>query len=142
MERLFDFLSFSPGPFWLLILAVPMHRRAMLVFDAYLLLLSTLFVWQTVPVLETLLPLLLQPEFDSMQEFLSSKEGFVGSWNHMILSDLWIGRWIAQDSRRFSRPLMVRLAFLPIILLVGPCGLFCYLIFRMTALRRFALTEV
>lgn len=141
METLFNFLSFSPGPFWLLILIVPTNRRAMLVFDTYLLLLSTLFVWQTLPVLGTLLPMLAQPKFDEMHAFLSSKEGFVGSWNHMILADLWIGRWVAQDSVSYSRPLLVRLVFLPIILFVGPVGLFCYLLFRVATLRRFALTE-
>ena len=141
MQLLFQFLSFAPGPFWLLILFLPGNRWAMLAVDLFLILLAGLFAWQTIPIIPQILPLLLEPKFDEMHAFLSSEAGFVGSWNHMILSDLWIGRWVAQDTRQFSRPLLVRLLCIPPILLFGPLGLFCYLLLRMAACRKLAINS-
>ncbi|MEC5129323.1 abscisic acid-deficient protein Aba4 family protein [Verrucomicrobiales bacterium BCK34] len=141
MEKLFQLLSFSPGPFWLLIIFFPMKRSAMLAVDIFLILLSALFVALTLPVISELFPLIAKPEFESMHAFLSSKPGFVGSWNHMILSDLWIGRWVAQDTCKGRHGLPVRLFFIPPILFFGPLGLFCYLIFRIITRRRISLTE-
>lgn len=114
----------------------------MLVFEAYLVLLSGLVAWLTVPVLGTLLPMPARPKFDEMHAFLSSKAGFVGSWNHLILSDLWIGRWVAHDSVGGQVPLP-RANGLPAHHSVrGPMGLFCYLMFRMISRRKLALTDV
>lgn len=113
----------------------------MLAVDIFLILLSGLFVALTLPVISELFPLIAKPEFESMHAFLSSKPGFVGSWNHMILSDLWIGRWVAQDTCKGRHGLPVRLLFIPPILFFGPLGLFCYLIFRIITRRRISLTE-
>ncbi|MBP9224985.1 MAG: DUF4281 domain-containing protein [Verrucomicrobiales bacterium] len=142
MESLFTFLSYSPGPFWLLILFLPKNRTAMLVVDCFLILLSAIFAFQTVPVLQELLPLIAKPEFVPISEFLGSDRGIVGSWNHMILGDLWIGRWVAHDSLQSKYPLLIRVVFIIPILLFGPLGLFCYFIFRIISRRRVALTEV
>lgn len=142
MQLLFQFLSYAPGPFWLLILFLPGNRRAMFAVDLFLILLAGLFAWQTIPIIPQILPLLLEPKFDEMHAFLSSEAGFVGSWNHMILSDLWIGRWVSQDASRFSRPLLVRLLCIPPILLFGPLGLFCYLLLRMATRREIAFNQV
>ena len=90
MESLFTFLSYSPGPFWLLIIILPKNRTAMLMVDCFIIFLSAIFAFQTVPVLQELLPLIAKPEFAPISEFLGSDRGIVGSWNHMILSDLWI----------------------------------------------------
>jgi hypothetical protein len=140
-EQLFQFLSYAPGPFWLLILCCPLNRRAMLAYDAFLLLLVVLFTLQGGGAIGELLPLLAKPEFEPLYKALTTKEGFVASWNHMILGDLWIGRWVAQDSRHWSRPWLVRWLFLPPILFFGPMGLCAYLIVRISIGKRFALTE-
>ena len=141
MEKLFQFLSFAPGPFWLLMIALPTKRWAMLAIDVFLIPLSGLFVVCTAPIIGELFPIIAKPEFESMHAFLSSKPGFVGSWNHMILSDLWIGRWEAQDTCKGRHDLLVRLIFIPPILFFGPLGLFCYLIFRIISRRQISLTE-
>ena len=112
----------------------------MLAVDIYLLVLSALFAAQTFPILGELLPLLAQPEFEPMRAFVSSREGFVGSWNHMILGDLWIGRWIAQDSLQSKHPLIVRLLILPFVLFFGPLGLFLYLVYRIISRRSFRIS--
>jgi len=141
LESLFQLLSFAPGPFWLLILFLPGNRHAMLAVDGFLVLLAGVFTVLTIPVVPDLLPLLAEPEFSSIRAFLGTELGFVGSWNHMILGDLWIGRWVARDSLRGGKPLLVRLLFLPPILFFGPLGAFLYLVFRMISRRRFSLTD-
>jgi hypothetical protein len=142
MNQLFTVLSFAPGPFWLLLLFLPGDRRAMLAVDVFLVLLSVSFTALALPAIGELLPLLLRPEFDEMRRFLMSDRGFTGTWNHMILSDLWIGRWVAQDTMRATRPLLVRVVFIPLIMLFGPLGLFGYLAFRVISRRELALTRV
>ncbi|GAB4420721.1 MAG: hypothetical protein OHK0039_34640 [Bacteroidia bacterium] len=135
-ELLFSLLSYSPGPFWLLILLLPRNRWAMLAVDVYLFILSALFVVQTLPALGQILGIIFQPTFLEMKAFLGSDAGFLGSWNHMILGDVWIGRWVAHDSLQFRWAWLIRLLAIPVILIVGPAGLCFYLIFRMIATRR------
>ena len=137
-EFLFSFLSYIPGPFWLLILFIPTHKKAMLAVDIFLLVMSFLFVIQTVPVLQDILPIILKPTFSEMKAFLTTDAGFLGSWNHMILSDVWIGRWVAHDSLQFENSWIIRLIIIPVILIVGPFGLFFYLLFRIIKKRSFA----
>ena len=47
-ELLFTLLSFSPGPFWLILAFAPKHKLAMRAFDIYLILLSTVFAMLTI----------------------------------------------------------------------------------------------
>ena len=140
-EALFQFLSYSPGPFWLLILFLPANRKAMLVVDVFLIVLAGIFAINLVPLLGDLFPILLNPEFEPIREFIGSETGAVGSWNHMILGDLWIGRWVAQDTLQSRRSLILRILFLPPILFYGPFGLFLYLIFRIISRRTIALSD-
>ncbi|WCL50016.1 abscisic acid-deficient protein Aba4 family protein [Leptospira sp. GIMC2001] len=129
-DLLFSFLSYSPGLFWICILFLPKNTKAMFCVDIYLILLSLLFVIQTIPGIGEILSIIFKPTFLEMKAFLSSDAGFLGTWNHMILSDVWIGRWISQDSLQFKSSLLIRLIIIPIILILGPFGLFFYLVLR------------
>ncbi|MCB1177592.1 MAG: DUF4281 domain-containing protein [Leptospiraceae bacterium] len=140
-ENLFTILSYIPGPFWLMILFLPNNKKAMIAVDIFLFLMSGLFVFQAIPVMGELFPLLAQPEFPKMYAFLSSEKGVLGSWNHMILSDVWIGRWIAKDSLQFEKSIIIRIFIIPIIMFFGPVGLFCYLVFRVIVKKSFYLLE-
>ncbi len=142
---LFTFLSYSPGPFWMLLLLAPNNKWSSRVFDCFLFFLSALFAIQTIPMIPELLPLVLKPEFDSLHRALSTNGGFVGTWNHMILADLWIGRWVALDistrNQKTGASLLLRLCFLPGILVFGPFGLCLYLLYRTLVQRRFWLIK-
>lgn len=112
----------------------------MLAVDFFLLALAAHFTWLTLPIVAELLPLIAKPTLEGMRAFLSTREGTLGVWNHMILGDLWIGRWVAQDTVKDSYPLITRLIFIPPILFFGPLGLCFYLIYRMMWKREFSLT--
>jgi hypothetical protein len=142
MESIFVFLSYSPGPFWLILLLAPTHNSLMKIYDAYLLLLTAIFAVLTIPVVPELLPVIAEPSLLEIQKFLSTDRGVVGTWNHMILGDLWIGRWVVHDAVKNKIHVLFRLPVLITILFFGPLGLFVYLCYRIIFLRRFALTEV
>lgn len=139
MAVLFSFLSFAPGPFWLILMVAPRHPTAMRCFDAFLLLLSLTFSAIAIPEVPRLLPVLAAPAWETLYPFLSSPKGVLGSWNHMILADLWIGRWVVHDALRHGVPAWIRLPILFLILFFGPLGFCVYGIYRLVVLRRFAL---
>jgi hypothetical protein len=140
-DLLFRFLSFSPGPFWLILFIIPRNQTAMRCFDGYLYLLAALFAVQTIPVVPELLPAIASPTLPVIQSFLGSATGTVGAWNHMILGDLWIGRWVCHDAIRLEMPAFLRIPVLIVILFFGPLGLFLYLCYRFFLKRKFKLTE-
>ncbi len=135
-ELLFTLLSFSPGPFWLILALVPKHKLAMRAFDIYLILLSTVFAMLTIPIIPELLPIIASPKLHLLQQFLSSERGTVGTWNHMILGDLWIGRWVTHDSLQINVPWFIRLPILLVILFFGPVGLFFYIVYRILFMKK------
>lgn len=141
IEAAFQFICFAPGPFWLALFIAPTHKWAMRVFDVFLFLLSLHFTLLTLPAVPDLLPLIAQPKFAEIHAFLSTPIGTLGSWNHMVLADLWIGRWVAQDSLNHPYPLVLRLIFLPVILFFGPMGLCFYLVYRAAFLRQLWLRQ-
>lgn len=140
-EHVFKFLSFSPGPFWLILAFAPHNKPAMRIFDYYLFLLSGFFAFMTIPLVPELLPIIASPEYPQIKSFLSSDIGILGSWNHMILGDLWIGRWFIHDSLRFGVSPFIRYPILLTIVFFGPLGLFFYLLYRFLFLRKYALVE-
>ncbi len=135
-ELLFTILSFSPGPFWLILAIAPKHKYAMRAFDIYLILLSTVFAVLTIPMIPELLPVIASPKLPLIQQFLSSERGTVGTWNHMILGDLWIGRWVTHDSLQNNISWFIRLPILLVILFFGPVGLFFYIVYRILFVKK------
>jgi len=140
LDNIFLFLSYSPGPFWLLIILFPNSRRAMLLVDAFLILLTMIFTTLTLPHIKDLLPIIATPTLGSIRVFLGSPEGTVGTWNHMILSDLWIGRWVALDLLKAHKSVWLRVLFIIPILFFGPLGLFFYLAYRIASQKKMSLT--
>ncbi len=135
-EILFSFLSYSPGPFWLALAFAPLQKYAMRAFDIYLIVLSAIFSILTIPLIPDLLLFVATPKLAFFQQFLSSELGTIGSWNHMILGDLWIGRWVTHDSINRNVSWCIRLPILFVILFFGPVGLFFYLIYRILFLKK------
>ena len=135
LTTLFQFLSFSPGPFWIGLMVAPKNRTFQRVFDAYLWLLIGIFAVRAIPNVPAMIPLLSDPTFDAMQAVFRTPEGFVSGWNHFIIGDLWFGRYIATDGDRHRLSPWVRAPFILLTLCFGPLGLFAYLVVR-AALRR------
>lgn len=129
-EIAFQLISFAPGPFWLSLVFLSNCKWATKAFDLFLVLLSAHFAWITLPLVPELLPVIAQPEFATVHASLSSPAGFLGTWNHMVLGDLWIGRWVVFDAKRLGLNAWIRFPFIVTILFFGPLGLFFYFAFR------------
>jgi hypothetical protein len=67
---------------------------------------------------------------EGVRAFFGSDGGVVIGWTHYLAFDLFTGMWISRDAdaKGFSR--LVQLPFLLLTFLVGPIGLFCWLIVR------------
>ena len=141
INNLFYLLSFSPGPFWLCLVAFPKNKWAMVAFDVLLFLLSLIFTIITIPEIFYLAPIIASPTFEAINGYLGTPLGTLGSWNHMILSDLWIGRWVVHDAIKNKVSMPVRFPFIVLILFFGPVGLFFYLCYRMILLKQFKIAD-
>jgi hypothetical protein len=130
LEIVFKFLTFTPGPLWITLFFFPKNRTAMLVFDAFLWIAAGLFAVQAAPDLAKALPIIASPTLDGVVGMFSTRESIVLAWNHFIIADLWIGRWIAHDCVRLGVGGWMRVPLLFVVLFFGPLGLFVYLIFR------------
>ena len=136
---LFNLLSFAPGPLWLILLIIPLNTWAMRLFDVCLLAGAILYAVIVLPGVPALIPVIASPTFAAIQAMLGTSEGTLASWNHMILGDLWIGRWVVHDMARLGDSAWLRLPFLITILFFGPLGWAAYLIYRILRHKRLAL---
>ena len=141
INNLFYLLSFSPGPFWLCLVAFPKNKWAMVAFDVLLFLLSLIFTIIAIPEILYLAPIIASPTFEAINGYLGTPLGTLGSWNHMILGDLWIGRWVVHDAIKNQVSILLRLPFIGLILFFGPVGLFFYLCYRMILLKQFQIAD-
>ncbi len=71
-----------------------------------------------------------------LRNLFMSDGGLVLGWTHYLAFDLFVGQWIARDAdnKGFSR--LVQLPILFLTLLMGPVGLFVWLIVRERRARR------
>jgi hypothetical protein len=68
---------------------------------------------------------LLNPTLDGVARLLSTPQGAFTGWTHFLAFDLFVGRWIYQDS--LQRGKTARIALL-LTLFAGPLGLLFYLV--------------
>lgn len=59
---------------------------------------------------------------------LSSPQGALAGWAHMLALDLFTGAWIFRQCRRFNAPAWVRIPALLFTLMMGPFGLIIFLL--------------
>lgn len=138
---LFQFLSFSPGPFWLGLMVAPNNRWFQRAFDVYLWLIIGIYAVRTLPNVPAMIPLLSAPTLDAMRAIFSTPEGFVSGWNHFIIGDLWFGRYIAMDGQKKGISAWMRAPLILLTLYFGPLGLFAYLLFRALWCRQWRIGE-
>ncbi len=67
---------------------------------------------------------------EGIRKGLSTKEGALAAWSHMLALDLFAGAWIYRESLRLNAPAGVRIPSLLFTLMAGPFGLLLFLIWR------------
>lgn len=67
---------------------------------------------------------------EAVRSGLSTSEGALATWAHMLALDLFTGAWIYRQSRRLNAPAWVRIPALLFTLAAGPFGLLIFLLWR------------
>jgi hypothetical protein len=119
-------------PFWALMVFLPfwtVTRRVMatpwVVAPAAILYLITM-----VPVASMVLPEVINPVQARIASLLGTPTGTTLAWAHFVAFDLFVGRWIYNDSRSRGYSAWWVSPVLVLTLLVGPIGLLVYLTAR------------
>ena len=71
--------------------------------------------------------------FGSIQEVMvgfSVEAGMLAGWIHFLVFDMFVGAWIARDSRRRGIPHLAIIPCLLLTLMFGPLGLLIYVVMR------------
>lgn len=73
---------------------------------------------------------------EGVRQLLSTPQGTLGAWAHMLALDLFTGAWIYRQCRQLEAPGWVRIPSLMFTLLSGPFGLLLFLVWRMVGVGR------
>jgi len=73
--------------------------------------------------------------------FFTIPEAVLAGWVHYLVFDLFVGAWEARDARRRSLPHLLVVPCLALTLMLGPIGLFAYLVLRWVRTRVWLLEE-
>jgi len=140
MERFFQYLNMFPMPLWLAMMFAPRHplterlsRPGPLLIIAGLNYVAALVLavqrgrQQGTPIDFTSL--------EGVRAGLSTREGTVAAWAHMLALDLFAGAWIYRECRRLEAPARVRIPSLFATLMAGPAGLAAFLVWQLRTRR-------
>lgn len=143
MEKFFQYLNMFPMPMWLAMMFAPRHpitekaARSSTVFGIaainYLISLGLAMRsgakdsardGEIVPSGGNVMTL------EGVNTLISSKEGTLAAWAHMLALDLFTGAWIYRQCRELDAPAWVRIPSLFGTLMAGPAGLLYFLLWK------------
>ncbi|WP_174189264.1 ABA4-like family protein [Nocardia barduliensis] len=133
-ELLFDLTFWFAAPFWTLMILAPTWRRTGAIVASPLICLPPLIVYAVLiaPEVGSFAAALVDPELSGLREVLGGEPGAAAAWAHFVAFDLFLGRWIFQDSRaRGHSPLLIS-PLLLLTILFAPIGVLLYLLVRLT----------
>ncbi|TCC00513.1 DUF4281 domain-containing protein [Micromonospora zingiberis] len=131
-EVLFTLTFAVAAPFWVLMILLPNWSVTARIIKSPLMVAPGLLIYAVLvlPALAEVLPAVLSPTLDGVRELLGGAVGAAAGWAHMIVFDLFVGRWAWLDSRERGVPSLIMAPVLVLTILLGPLGLAAYLIIR------------
>lgn len=137
MTTLFSLSFLLVAPFWLLIVFLPhWHVTRRIISSPWIAApAALLYTVLAFPHLRGLLPVLIQPELESVRALLARAEGTTIAWVHFLAFDIFVGRWIYLDSRKRGLRAWLVSPILFVTLMLGPFGLLSYLVVRRATAR-------
>jgi hypothetical protein len=119
--------------FWLLLIVAPAWRGTQILVHSVAIpvLLGLTYIWLFVAAARIGLPA--GASFSSLHgvaAFFSSPYALTAGWVHYLVFDLFVGAWETRDARRRSIWHLLVIPCLVVTLVVGPVGLFLYLLLR------------
>jgi hypothetical protein len=132
MALAFELSNFAVLPFWALMILAPRARVTARVLASPWVLLPPMavYAWAVLPALSDVLPVVANPQLDTVGQLLGQPAGTVAAWSHFLAFDLFVGRFIVLDARERALPWFALSPILALTLLLAPLGLFSYLVLR------------
>lgn len=132
VTRIFWLGNLLPLPFWLLMILLPDWHWTRRVMASPLVAAppAVVYVALMAPRLGKVAPAIRNPTLPSVATLLSTPDGATVAWLHMMMADLFVGRWIYLDARgrglgpRLTSPLLV------LAMVFSPAALLLYLAVR------------
>lgn len=131
-SRLFDLTFLVAAPFWALMILAPRWRITQTIIASPLICVPPLLIYAALvlPDFATVWSAVTSPTLPAVQTLLGTSAGAAAGWAHFIGFDLFLGRWIYQDSRsRGIHPLLIS-PLLVFTILLAPLGVLIYLLIR------------
>jgi hypothetical protein len=135
METFFKYLNTFPMPLWLAMMFAPNHpltergSRSSSVLGLaavhYILAILNAMRQDQNSSDESKLDIM---SLEGVRTGLSSPQGALAGWAHILALDLFTGAWIFRQCRRFNAPGWVRIPTLFFTLMTGPLGLILFLL--------------
>lgn len=135
MAKVFWLGNLLPLPFWVSMIVVPNWRwtRRLMASPLVVAPPAVVYVAFMAPRLSMVAPTISRPTLSNVASLLGTPEGATAGWLHMMMADLFVGRWIYLDAR--ARGLDSRLIspVLGVAMIFSPAGLLMYLALRRVA---------
>lgn len=144
-ETVFSIANVWPLPFWLLLAFGPRNETTarIVLYGGVAMLAATyaiLFPLVLTGLIDAEGPALPaaseMTQLSGVMAFFDSKAGAVGGWIHYLAFDLFVGLWIARNADRHGYYRSIQVVLLFFTLMLGPVGLFLYLLLRFTCKNR------
>lgn len=138
MEKFYQFINTFPMPVWIGMMFAPHHpltRRASRS--------STIFMLAALNYVLAIINAIRQDQssegqvnldlmkLEGVRKGLSTPQGALAGWTHMLALDLFTGAWIYRQCQRLGAPAWVRIPALLFTLMSGPFGLLLFLGWRL-----------
>lgn len=140
METFFKYINTLPMPLWIGMMFAPNHpltqqgSRSSALFGLaslnYVLSIINAIRRDSVEKGETNIDLM---SLDGVRKGLSTPQGALAGWSHMLALDLFTGAWIFRQCQRLGAPGWVRIFSIGFTLMTGPFGLLLFLLWRWTS---------
>jgi len=131
-ESIFELSSLLVAPFWGLMIFAPRWRWTQRIISSPWIAAPPVLIYAalTIPSLPDLLPELLQPNLGTIMGMFSTPQSMTAVWMYFLAFDLFMGRWIYQETRQRNRNVVWSGIILILTLLFGPLGFLIYLFDR------------
>jgi hypothetical protein len=117
------------APFWALMILLPHWSWTARIIKSPVITLPALVIYAVlvIPAFGDVLPAVLSPTLGGVRDLLGTANGAAAAWAHMVVFDLFVGRWAWLDSRKRGVPALIMAPVLVLMIMLGPLGLAAYL---------------
>jgi hypothetical protein len=143
MNEIFQLSNLLVIPWWILMIVAPRWHRTSHIMNSSLIFMPIALMYSilVLPNFVALLPELANPQLMAISALLSTPSGATVAWIHFLAFDLFVGRWIYQDSNTLALPRWIQSTCLLMTFMAGPFGWLSYMVVRRIKTGTFTLSK-